>query len=57
MVMVRHHNQGFVLEPWEKDLLVQEAVDIVDAGGKGLVVGAILADNSVDEEFLAKLRK
>lgn len=49
MVMVRHHNLGFVLEPWEKDLLVEEALDVVEAGGKGLVVGAIKGDNSVDE--------
>ena len=41
MVMVRHHNQGFVLTPSERHLLVEEAFDLVDSGAKGLVIGAI----------------
>jgi copper homeostasis protein len=56
MVMVRHHNQGFVLNKSEKDLLLQEAVSLCELGAKGLVIGAITPDRKIDEEFISQIK-
>lgn len=57
MVMVRHHNLGFVLNEAEKNCLIEEAISLCDHGAKGLVIGAITKDNKVDVEFLLRLQK
>lgn len=55
MIMVRHHNQGFVLSENERKLLVDEASLLVDMGCRGIVVGAVTEQKRVDERFLEML--
>ena len=55
MVMVRHHNQGFVLDEDERQLLVEEAALLVEMGCRGIVLGAVTEQKRVDERFLEML--
>lgn len=55
MVMVRHHNQGFIIGDEERQLLVEEAALLVEMGCRGVVLGAITEEKRVDERFLEML--
>ncbi|MDT8888044.1 copper homeostasis protein CutC [Aquirufa sp. LEPPI-3A] len=56
-VMLRPRGGDFCYDTFEKQTMLAEAVNLVQAGVHGLVVGALLPNGDLDVEFLFALRQ
>lgn len=56
-VMLRPRGGDFCYDTFEKQTMLAEAVNLVQAGVHGLVVGALLPNGDLDMEFLFALRQ
>jgi copper homeostasis protein len=54
--MIRLRAGGFVVGPAELDLMVEDIRRASALGAAGVVVGALLPDDQLDEEALARMR-
>ena len=57
MVMVRHHNNGFVHTSEEVELFCEEIKDCLEMGVKGLVFGGITEGKEIDEGMMKRVVK
>ena len=55
--MLRCRGGDFVYSQDEKDLMLQDCKDLVDAGSDGIVTGALLSDCSIDYAFIRKVKE
>ena len=52
MVMIRHHNNGFVHSTEEIELLLSEIIECKQMGVKGIVFGGITKALEIDEHMI-----
>lgn len=56
-VLIRNRQGNFVYSDDEKELMISEALEAMNLGAKGIVIGALTKEMKVDIDFISKVRR